>query len=78
MKRKDEERGPHDVPIPSVLLAQMREWRRADGDDADYVCLAAWRRRCYPEAVEKFYRRGFEIDRQTLAPFLAVGALHLG
>ena len=28
MKRKDQERGPHVVPIPPRLLAMMQEWRR--------------------------------------------------
>ena len=59
MKRKDEERGPHVVPIPPALLAALREWRAADGSEAVHVCPAprdaavALTR----EAVEKFYRR---------------------
>jgi integrase len=28
MKRKDAQRGPHVVPLPPQLLAQIREWRR--------------------------------------------------
>ncbi len=62
MKRKDKERGPHLVPIPPRALAQMQEWRRADGDDATYVCPAP--RGDAPitrEAVEKFYRRGLAL-----------------
>lgn len=63
MKRKDAERGPHLVPIPPVLLAEMREWRRIDGDSARYVCHS--RRVDAPitrEAVEKFYRCGIKLS----------------
>ncbi len=63
MKRKDEERGPHLVPIPPRLLAAMKEWRRADGDDAVYVSPGP--RGGTPitrEAVEKFYRRGLKLS----------------
>jgi integrase len=63
MKRKDAERGPHLVPIPPLLLAAMREWRRMDGDDAVYVCPAL--RGDAPitrEAVEKFYRRALNLS----------------
>jgi integrase len=58
MKRKDEQRGPHDVPLPPALLATLREWEKADGDGALYVCPAP-RDPKYPitpEGVEKFYR----------------------
>ena len=62
MKRKDEERGPHVVPIPPRLLAMMREWRRTDGDKGIYICPSprgdAFATR---EAVEKFYRRGLKL-----------------
>jgi len=57
MKRKDAERGPHEVPIPPRLLAMMTEWRHLDGDDSTYVCPGP--RGDAPitrEAVEKFYR----------------------
>jgi integrase len=57
MKRKDQKRGDHVVPLPRVLLAAMKEWRRADGDDARYVCPSP--RGEGPitrEATEKFYR----------------------
>ncbi len=63
MKRKDAERGTHVVPIPPILLAAMREWRRIDGDAASYVCPAP--RADAPitrEAVEKFYRRGLNLS----------------
>lgn len=58
MKRKDEERGPHLIPIPSALLAQLREWRTVDGPDAELVCAAPRnpKRPVTPEGVEKFYR----------------------
>ncbi len=59
MKRKDAERGAHVVPIPAKLLAMMREWHRADGDDSVYVCPAPNRDGPITrEAVEKLYRRG--------------------
>ena len=58
MKRKDEERGPHVVPIAPRLLALMREWHHADGVDASYVCPAPARDAPVTrDAVEKFYRR---------------------
>jgi integrase len=58
MKRKDEVRGPHVVPLPPVLLAALREWREADGTDAVYVCPSPREsaRPITPEGVEKFYR----------------------
>jgi len=58
MKRKDVDRGPHVVPLPPALLAELREWREADGPDAVYVCPAP-RDPSKPitaEGVEKFYR----------------------
>lgn len=62
MKRKDEKRGPHVVPIPPVLLGQMREWRRADGDEALHVCPAPrGEGHITREAVEKFYRRALDL-----------------
>jgi integrase len=58
MKRKDAERGPHTVPLPRRLLADMREWRRMDGAKAIYVCPARdGEAPITREAVEKFYRR---------------------
>jgi integrase len=63
MKRKDKVRGPHEVPIPAKLLALLREWRAADGDDALYVCPAPRdpERSITREAVEKFYRRSLDL-----------------
>lgn len=62
MKRKDEKRGPHVVPIPPVLLGQVREWRRADGDEAMHVCPAPrGDGHITREAVEKFYRRALDL-----------------
>lgn len=59
MKRKDAVRGPHVVPLPPGLLATLREWRKADGADAKYVCLAPRdpSKPITPEGAEKFYRR---------------------
>lgn len=57
MKRKDEKRGDHLVPLPAGLLSLLREWRRADGADAIYACPApVGKRHITREAVEKFYR----------------------
>jgi integrase len=62
MKRKEPERGAHLVPIPPQLLAQMREWRRADGENAEFVCPApGGERPITREAVEKFYRRTLKL-----------------
>jgi integrase len=57
MKRKDEARGDHVVPLPPKLLAMMKEWRRADGDDGEYVCPSPRSDASITrEAMEKFYR----------------------
>jgi len=58
MKRKDAERGPHVVPLPPALLAQLREWKAADGDGAELVCPTPRdpRKPVTPEGCEKFYR----------------------
>jgi integrase len=63
MKRKDEARGRHEVPIPPQLLSVMREWRRADGDKAIHVCPSrSGEGSITREAVEKFYRRGLGLS----------------
>jgi len=64
MKRKDKERGPHLIPIPSALLAQLREWRTVDGPDAELVCAAPRnpKRPVTPEGVEKFYRNALGLQ----------------
>ena len=58
MKRKDEARGPHVVPLPSALLAALREWREVDGAGSVYVCPAPRDplKPITPEGIEKFYR----------------------
>lgn len=57
MKRKDAERGPHDVPLPPHLLALLRKWRKADGDAAVYVCPARnGRKPIIADLVGKYYR----------------------
>jgi len=57
MKRKDEARGDHVVPLPPRLLAMMKEWRRADGAEAQYVCPSPRSDASITrEAMEKFYR----------------------
>ena len=63
MKRKDKERGPHAVPLPPRLFAMVKEWRRADGEDAIYVCPSpSGDAPITREAVEKFYRRGLGLS----------------
>ncbi len=63
MKRKDPERGPHIVPLPPALLAQIRDWRTADGAEAVYLCVAPRDddTPITPEGIEKFYRRALEL-----------------
>jgi integrase len=58
MKRKDSERGPHVVPLPRELLAELKRWREADGPDAALVCPAPRdpAKPVTPEGVEKHYR----------------------
>jgi len=64
MKRKDPERGPHVVPLPPQLLAVVREWRKADGDGAAYVCPAPRdpEKSVTPEGCEKFYRDALKLQ----------------
>lgn len=62
MKRKDADRGPHQVPISPRLLAEMREWHRVDGSGAVHVCPGPRGNGAITrEAVEKFYRRGLKL-----------------
>jgi integrase len=63
MKRKDAERGPHVVPLPPELLAEMREWRTADGEGAMLVCPSPsdLAKPITPEGIEKFYRRTLQL-----------------
>jgi integrase len=57
MKRHDPNLGPHVVPLPPGLLAQMHEWHRID-EGTGYVCPApATGKNITREAVEKFYNR---------------------
>jgi integrase len=58
MKRKDEQRGPHVIPLPPALLEALRGWNEADGADGLFVCPAPRdpSRPITPEGVEKFYR----------------------
>jgi integrase len=65
MKRKDIERGPHLVPIPPRLLTSLKEWRRADGDAAEFAMPAPRGSGAVTrEGVEKFYRRTLELERK--------------
>jgi integrase len=58
MKRKDPERGPHQVPLPPNLRAAMRGWKREDRKNAVYVCPSpnGAGRHITRESVEQFYR----------------------
>jgi len=58
MKRKDVERGPHQIPLPPALLRTLHEWRTADGPDAVFVCPAPRdpSKPITPESIEKHYR----------------------
>jgi integrase len=58
MKIKTKSREAHTVPVPKHLLAELREWREADGSGATLVCPAPRdpSRPITPEAVEKHYR----------------------
>lgn len=38
MKKKEQERGAHVVPIPPSLLRRLKEWKRDDGERATWVC----------------------------------------
>ncbi|HEX8013138.1 MAG TPA: integrase arm-type DNA-binding domain-containing protein [Casimicrobiaceae bacterium] len=64
MKRKDAARGPHIVPLPPALLADLRAWKAADNGSADYVCPAPRdpARPITPEGVEKFYRDALHLQ----------------
>ncbi len=63
MKRKDPERGPHIVPLAPALLNLLREWRKADGEAALYLCPAPRDPADHitPEGIEKLYRRGLDL-----------------
>jgi len=64
MKRRDANRGDFVIPIPPVLLATLREWRRVAGEDANYVCPGPRDPSTHVtrEAVEKFYRRTLKLS----------------
>ena len=63
MKRKDQSRGPHVVPLAPALLASLKEWRAIDGQGTLYVCPAPRdpARPITPEGVEKFYRNVLDL-----------------
>jgi integrase len=63
MKVRDEARGPHQVPIPRQLLAELKQWRAADGDGASFVCPTPRdpKKSITPEGVEKHYRDTLEL-----------------
>jgi integrase len=57
-QHRDKARGPHVVPLPPVLLSQLRKWREADGEGAVWVCVAqpGSDKPITPETVDKHYR----------------------
>jgi integrase len=62
MKCRDARRGPHAVPLPAGLLAQMRTWHRID-QGTGYVCPAPMSgRHITRESVEKFYRKTLRLN----------------
>ena len=58
MKKKDDDRGPHVVPLPPHLWALLREWRKTDAESSPFVCPAPRdpTKSITPEACEKHYR----------------------
>jgi integrase len=58
MKKKDPERGPHLVPLPPKLAAQLRQWQANDNATSEFVCPAPRdpAKSVTPEACEKHYR----------------------
>ncbi len=58
MKKKDADRGPHEVPLPPKLVASLTDWQDADDGSSDFVCPAPRdaEKSITPEGVEKFYR----------------------
>jgi integrase len=64
MKQKEEERGTHIVPLPPVLLAQLRAWHEADGVRAVYVCPAIHKKIALPvEGIAKVYRDKLKLTK---------------
>lgn len=66
MKRKDEERGPHVVPLPPALLTQVRKWRKTDAKTATYVCPTVRdpEEPMLPEGIAKVYRNTLGLIRK--------------
>jgi integrase len=65
MKRKDAARGPHVIPIPPALLADLSKWKQGDGERARYACPAPrGDSHVTREALEKFYRRTLDLAGQ--------------
>ena len=58
MKKKDAERGPHLVPLPANLAAQLHQWQVDDNSKGEFVCPAPRdpAKSVTPEACEKHYR----------------------
>jgi integrase len=63
MKIRDQARGTHQIPIPRHLLAELKQWREADGPGALLVCPAPRdsKRAITPEGVEKHYRDALDL-----------------
>lgn len=63
MKMRNEERGPHVIPLPPQLLAMLREWRTVDNKASEFVCPAPRdnSKPITPEAVEAHYRIALDL-----------------
>lgn len=57
MKVDDAKRGPHVVPLPPALLANLRAWHQEDGGVGFVFPAPRGEGHITAEAVEKFYRR---------------------
>ena len=62
MKRKDQKRPDHVVPVPPPLLAFLEQWRATDGDTAEWICPSPLHKsHVTREAVEKFYNKTLKL-----------------
>jgi integrase len=67
MKVKRESLGDHLVPIPPKFAAELKEWKRIDGDESKWVCPAPRGDGAVTrEALEKWYRETLKLrDRHS-------------
>ena len=78
MKKKDEDRGPHVVPLPPRLLNMLRESKRADAGTSPFVCPAPRdaKKSVTPEACEKHYRDALGLGGKHSPHSPALGVQH--